>query len=376
MLKVFSKNCWFAACIMAAAVCTSASADRVKDIASVAGVRSNQLIGYGLVVGLDGTGDQTTQTQFTVQSLRNLLSQLGVVIPPNINPQLKNVAAVMVHADLPPFAKSGQNIDVTVSSVGNAQSLRGGSLLMTPLKGADGQVYAVAQGSLVVGGFGAEGADGSRITVNIPSSGRIPNGASVERSVATPFTQGNELVLNLHQHDFTTAQRLSNVINNRFGPGTAAPLDGSSIKVNTPVDLAQKVAFFAEVENLEFTPGQAAARIVVNARTGTIVMGRGVQILPAAVAHGNLSVTVSESFDASQPEPFSDGETVVLPASEIAITQEQARVFAIGAEGTGVASVDEVVRAINQVGAAPGDLIAILEALKQAGALRGELVVI
>ncbi|MCV6605287.1 MAG: flagellar basal body P-ring protein FlgI [Porticoccaceae bacterium] len=353
-----------------------AVADRVKDIASVAGVRSNQLIGYGLVVGLDGTGDQTTQTQFTVQSLRNLLSQLGVVIPPNINPQLKNVAAVMVHADLPPFAKNGQNIDVTVSSVGNAQSLRGGSLLMTPLKGADGQVYAVAQGSLVVGGFGAEGADGSRVTINIPSSGRIPNGATVERSVVTPFANGSELVLNLHQHDFTTAQRLSNVINQRFGPGTASPMDGSSIKVNTPVDMAQKVAFFAEVENLEFTPGQAAARIVVNARTGTIVMGSGVQILPAAVAHGNLSVTISESIDVSQPGPFSDGETAITPASDIAITQEEARVFAIGADGKGVASVEEVVRAINQVGAAPGDLMAILEALKQAGALRGELVVI
>ncbi|UTW46387.1 flagellar basal body P-ring protein FlgI [bacterium SCSIO 12696] len=366
---------WFAV-LLAGALSLPALADRVKDIASVAGVRSNQLIGYGLVVGLDGTGDQTTQTQFTVQSFRNLLSQLGVVIPPNINPQLKNVAAVMVHADLPPFAKSGQMIDVTVSSVGNAQSLRGGSLLMTPLKGADGQVYAVAQGSLVVGGFGAEGADGSRVTVNIPSSGRIPNGASVERTVPTPFANSNQLVLNLHQHDFTTAQRLSEVINRNFGPGTAAPLDGSSIKVNTPVDMAQKVAFFAEVENLEFTPGQAAARIVVNARTGTIVMGSGVQILPAAVAHGNLSVTISESIDVSQPGPFSDGETLAVPNTDIAITEEQARVFAIGADGKGATSVEEIVRAINQVGAAPGDLMAILEALKQAGALRGELVVI
>ena len=355
-------------------LCPVAQAERIKDVANFAGVRSNQLIGYGLVVGLDGTGDQTTQTQFTVQSLKSMLAQLGVVIPPNINPQLKNVAAVIVHADLPPFAKVGQNIDVTVSSIGNAQSLRGGSLLMTPLKGANGQVYAMAQGSLVVGGFGAEGSDGSRVTVNVPSAGRIPSGATVERAIGSPFSLGNQLVLNLHRHDFTTVQQLSNRVNDFFGAGTAKPLDGASIQVTTPVDLAQKVAFVAELENLRFTPGQAPARIVVNARTGTIVIGSGVQIMPAAVAHGNLSVTVSESLNVSQPTPFSEGgETVVTPDSQVDIVEEQARVFAIA---EGVTSVDEIVRAINRVGAAPGDLIAILEALKQAGALRGELVVI
>ncbi|WIO73458.1 flagellar basal body P-ring protein FlgI [Porticoccaceae bacterium LTM1] len=351
----------------------SAAAERIKDIAGIEGVRNNQLIGYGLVVGLDGTGDQTTQTQFTVQSFKNMLAQLGVVIPPGVTPQLKNVAAVMVHADLPAFARPGQNIDVTVSSIGNAKSLRGGSLLMTPLKGANGQVYAMAQGSLVVSGFGAEGADGSQVSVNISSAGRIPNGATVERSVPSPFTSGNELVLNLHQPDFTTARRLAETVNGMFGPGVASPIDGGSIKVRTPVDLAQKVAFVSELENLNFEPGNAAARVVVNARTGTIVIGSEVHILPAAVAHGSLTVSVSETPDVSQPEPFARrGETVAFSDSDIDIQQEEARMFTIKPGVT----LDELVSAINRVGAAPGDLMAILEALKQAGALRGELVVI
>ncbi len=350
----------------------SASAERIKDLAHVAGVRSNQLVGYGLVVGLDGTGDQSSQTPYTVQSLRSMLTQLGVSIPPGVNPQPKNVAAVMVSATLPPFAKPGQAIDITVSSVGNAKSLRGGTLLMTPLKGADGQVYAVAQGNLVVGGFGAEGSDGSSITVNIPSVGRIPNGAMVERGVPTPFAEGNTVVLNLHSPDFTTATRLAESINEAIGPGTASPLDGSSVRVNAPTDPAQRVSYVALLEGLEVTPGDAPAKVIVNSRTGTVVIGQHVTVQPAAVSHGSLIVTISEDPQVSQPAPFSRGETVVTPSSDVEIAQEDSRMFLFE---PGV-SLDTIVRAVNQVGAAPGDLMAILEALKEAGALRAELIVI
>lgn len=348
-------------------------AERIKDVASVAGVRSNQLIGYGLVVGLDGSGDQTTQTKFTVQSLRNLLTQLGVVIPPGTDPQLKNVAAVAIHAELPPFAKPGQMIDVTVSSIGNAKSLRGGSLLMSPLKGADGQVYAVAQGNLVVSGFGAEGADGSKVTVNVPSAGSIPNGATVERMVPSSFTSGGDIVLNLHRSDFTTAKRLADTVNNMFGPGIASPADGASIRVKAPVDMAQKVAFLSELENLRFDPGNAPAKVVINARTGTIVIGSEVRLMPAAVAHGSLTVSITENPQVSQPGPFARaGNTEVTQNSGVNIDQDSARMFVINPGVT----LDEIVRAVNQVGAAPGDLMAILEALKKAGALRAEMVVI
>ena len=346
--------------------------ERVKDLASVAGVRNNQLVGYGLVVGLDGTGDPTTQAPFTVQSLKNMLGQLGVTVPPNVNPQLRNVAAVMIHEDLPPFAKPGQTIDITVSSIGNATSLRGGSLLMTPLKGADGQTYAIAQGNLVVGGFGAEGRDGSRITVNVPSVGRIPNGATVEREVPTAFAQGDSVMLNLHQPDFTTANRLSDVINDTMGPGTARPVDGSTVRVSAPVDPGQRVAFVSMLENLTVQPGAPAAKVIVNSRTGTVVIGSNVQVMPAAVTHGSLTVTISEAFDVSQPAPLGRGQTVVTPRSEVEIAEEANPMFLFGPGVT----LDEIVRAVNQVGAAPGDLVAILEALRQAGALRAQLIVI
>ena len=359
----------FLAALLAAA---PAAADRIKDLVSIAGVRSNQLVGYGLVVGLNGTGDRTTQTPFTVQSLRSMLSQFGVQIPPNLNPQLKNVAAVTVHADLPPFAKPGQTIDVTVSSLGNAKSLRGGSLLMTPLKGADGQVYAVAQGNLVVGGFGAETEDGSRVTVNIPSSGRIPNGATVERAVPSGFPASGPLVLNLHRPDFTTAKRMADTINAAFGEDLARPLDGASLRVQAPAEPARRVAFMALLENLTLEPGEARARVVVNSRTGTIVIGAHVRVMPAAVSHGSLTVTIRREPVISQPGPLSSGETVVESKSEITVSEEGSRMFLFKA---GV-SLDTIVRAVNQVGAAPGDLVAILEALKQAGALRAELVVI
>lgn len=348
-------------------------AERIKDLTSVAGVRSNQLIGYGLVVGLDGTGDQTTQTRFTVQSLKSMLAKLGVTIPANVNPQLKNVAAVMVHANLPAFSKPGQTIDVTVSSLGNAKSLRGGSLLMTPLKGADGQTYALAQGNLVVSGFGAEGADGSSVTVNIPSAGRIPNGATVERSVASPFAQQNVLVMNLNTPDFTTATRVTNRINEALGKGIARTLDGTSIEIKAPNDLSEKVAFVSMVENLQVNPAAAPARVIINSRTGTVVIGNEVRLERAAVAHGNLTVTVSESLNVSQPAPFArKGETVVVPDSEVSVEEDKNRMFLLESGTT----LKDLVSAVNRVGVAPGDLVAILEALEQAGALRAELIVI
>jgi len=346
-----------------------AQAERVKDLASIAGVRSNQLIGYGLVVGLDGSGDKT---KFTGQSLRNFLVEMGINIPPGTDPKSKNVAAVSVHADLPPFVKPGQTIDVTVSSLGDAKSLRGGSLLMTPLKGADGNIYAMAQGNLVVGGFGADAGDGSRVTVNIPSAGRVPNGATVERAVKNAFNVGDHLVLNLHRPDFTTASRLTDAINHTLGKGTANSVDASSIRVNAPRDPSQRVPFLSLVENLELSPGEAPARVVVNSRSGTVVIGQHVRVTPAAVTHGNLSVTISANPEVSQPNPLSQGQTMVTPNYDIEISEEDSRMFVFD---PGV-SLDEIVRAVNQVGAAPGDLVAILEALKQAGALRAELVVI
>jgi flagellar P-ring protein precursor FlgI len=347
-------------------------AERVKDLAAVAGVRPNQLVGYGIVVGLDGTGDQTSQAPFTVRSILNMLARFGVTLPPNVNPQLKNVAAVTVHADLPPFAKPGQRIDVTVSSIGNAKSLRGGSLIMTPLLGADGEVYAMAQGNLIVSGFGVEGRDGSRIAVNVPSAGRVPNGATVEREVPSDFATAPLVTLNLHTPDFMTATRVASGINALLGPGAAVAQDAVSVQVQAPADPTQRIAFVAQLQDLEIDPGQGPARVIVNSRTGTVVIGSNVRVLPAAVAHGSLSVTITERFDTSQPEAFARGETVVTPRSDIEVSEGAGRMFKFDA---GV-NLDEIVRAVNQVGAAPGDLVAILQALKEAGALRAELIVI
>ena len=351
---------------------SSAQAERIKDLASVAGVRSNQLVGYGLVVGLDGTGDQTSQAPFTVQSMKSMLAQFGVAIPPGVNPQLKNVAAVSVSAELPPFAKPGQAIDVTVSSLANAKSLRGGTLLMTPLKGANGEVYALAQGNLVVGGFGAGGSDGSKITVNIPSVGRIPNGASVERPAPTTLGGEDSVVLNLHNSDFTTAKRVADAVNDTLGEGMAFPLDATSIAVHAPSDRAQRVSFVSVLENLTLEPGSAAAKVIINSRTGTVVIGEHVRVTAAAVAHGSLTVTITEKREVSQPAPFSGGNTVVVPASDVSIAQESSRMFLFEPGVT----LSQIVRAVNQVGAAPGDLVAILEALREAGALRAELIVL
>ena len=347
-------------------------AERVKDIASVQGVRSNQLVGYGLVVGLDGSGDQTTQAPFTIQSIRNMLAEFGIVIPPGTNPQLKNVAAVSVQAELPAFAKPGQRIDVTVASIGNAKSLRGGSLLMTPLKGADGRVYAMAQGNLAVGGLGVSGRDGSRISINIPSAGRIPGGASVEREVPSDFAQNDVVQLNLNSPDFTTANRLAQAVDRRFGSGTAQARDAASVTIQAPAHAEDRVAFLASLENLDLEPGDAPARVIVNSRTGTVVINQEVRVSPAAVTHGSLTVTIREDFRVSQPEPFGQGRTTVTPDTGIEVSQANNRMF-LFAPGVGLA---EIVRAVNEVGAAPGDLVAILEALKEAGALHAELVVI
>ncbi|WP_409521510.1 flagellar basal body P-ring protein FlgI [Pseudomonas sp.] len=351
---------------------TVAHAERLKDIASIQGVRSNQLIGYGLVVGLSGTGDQTTQTPFTIQTFNNMLAQFGIKVPAGGNVQLKNVAAVSIHADLPAFAKPGQTIDVTISSIGNSKSLRGGSLLMTPLKGIDGNVYAVAQGNLVVGGFDAEGRDGSKITVNVPSAGRIPGGATVERPVPSGFDQGNSLTLNLNRSDFTTAKHIVDKINELLGPDVASAIDGGSVRVNAPLDPNQRVDYISILENLEVDPGQAVAKVIINSRTGTIVIGQNVKVSPAAVTHGSLTVTISEDPIVSQPNALAGGDTVVVPNSKIKAEQEAKPMFKFG-PGT---TLDEIVRAVNQVGAAPGDLMAILEALKQAGALQADLIVI
>jgi flagellar P-ring protein precursor FlgI len=362
----------FASVMVFLAGLPTVQAERIKDLVGIQGVRTNQLLGYGLVVGLDGSGDKVNASPFTEQSLRSMLNQLGIVVPPGQRLNPKNVAAVTVHADLPPFAKPGQTIDVTVASIGDAKSLRGGSLLMTPMKGIDGQVYAIAQGNLVVGGLAAEGADGSRITVNIPSAGRIPGGATVERAVATPFGSQPTLTLNLHSGDFTTVQRVVDAINQAVGAGAAQPVDATSVSVNAPRDPAQRVSFVAMIENLEVKPAEAVARVIVNSRTGTVVINSMVRVSPAAVSHGTLTVTISENPEVSQPGPFSAGRTEVVQRSDVDVSQGGSPMFKFDA---GV-SLDEVVRAVNRVGAAPSDLVAILEALKQAGALKAELLVI
>jgi flagellar P-ring protein FlgI len=351
----------------------AARAERIKDMAQVQGVRTNQLIGYGLVVGLSGTGDQTSQAPFTVQSLTNMLAQLGVTVPANITPQLKNVAAVSVHAVLPAFAKPGQTIDITVNSIANAKSLRGGSLLVTPLHGLDGQIYAIAQGNLIVSGFGVEANDGSKLTVNVPSSGRVPNGATVERAVPTQIAQGDAIILNLNDPDFTTATRLVESLNKNVGPGFATMIDGGSIRVRAPTDITQRVAFLSQIENLQVEPASARARVIINSRTGTVVISSNVSVSPAAVSHGSLSVTIKEEQSVSQPAPFARvGTTEVVTNSTIKVDQGNNHMFLFkpGVE------LEQIVRAVNEVGAAPGDLVAILEALREAGALQAELVVI
>lgn len=349
--------------------CSMAQAQRLKDISTVAGVRTNQLVGYGLVVGLDGTGDKTS---FTSKTFRNLLNNFGVAIPAGTDPKSKNIAAVAISAELPPFSKPGQTIDITVSALGDAKSLRGGSLLMAPLKGADGKVYAVAQGNLVVSGFGVEGQDGSRLSLNVPSVGRIPGGATVERTVPNAFDQGDSLVLNLNHADFTTARRVADKINNMLGPDTASAMDATSIRVRAPRDPSQRVSYLSVLENINVEPGKEVAKVVINSRTGTIIIGENVRVSPVAITHGGLTVSISEKPKVSQPNALSQGQTVITPRTGIQVDKGSGHMFEFN-PGT---SLQDIVQAVNEVGAAPGDLMSILEALKQSGALQADLVVI
>jgi flagellar P-ring protein precursor FlgI len=361
-----------------------AHAERLKDLVSIQGVRDNPLIGYGLVVGLDGTGDQTTQTPFTTQTLANMLANLGISInnaqanagsgsgsSSLSNIQLKNVAAVMVTATLPPFARPGEAIDVTVSSLGNAKSLRGGTLLLTPLKGADGQVYALAQGNMAVGGAGAS-ANGSKVQVNQLAAGRIAGGALVERAVQTSISQAGTMQLELNDMDYDTTQRITAAVNNAFGFGTAVALDGRTIQLRAPADPAQQVAFLAQLQNLDVRPAQAAAKVILNARTGSIVMNQMVTLQNCAVAHGNLSVVVNTTPVVSQPGAFSNGQTVVAQQSQIQLKQENGALKLVSAG----ANLADVVKALNALGATPADLMSILQAMKAAGALRADLEII
>jgi len=350
---------------------TPAQATRIKEVAAVQGVRSNQLVGYGLVIGLDGTGDQTTQAPFTTQGLQSMLQQLGVTLPAGTTMQLKNVAAVIVTASLPAFAQPGQAIDIDVSSVANAKSLRGGTLVATPLKGADGQVYAIAQGNLIVGGAGAA-AGGSKVTINHLSAGRIPEGATVERAVPTPLSQGDSLELDLNSADFATARAVANAINANKGAGVARAIDGRVIKVRAPTDSGARVDFLADLENLDINLAAPAAKIVMNARTGSIVMNQAVTLAPCAVAHGSLSVTINSNPQVSQPAPNSGGQTVVTDKTDIAISSQSGSLVNMPA-GTRLA---DVVKALNALGATPQDLLAILQAMKASGALTADIEVI
>ncbi|MCE1241875.1 flagellar basal body P-ring protein FlgI [Oryzomicrobium sp.] len=364
-----SRISFLALAVFAAAA--PAHAERIKDLATVQGVRNNQLLGYGLVVGLDGSGDQTTQTPFTVQSLTNLLSQLGVNLPTTGQPpQLRNVAAVMVTANLPPYAKAGQQIDVTVSSMGNAKSLRGGTLLMTPLKGADGQVYAMAQGSLAVGGVGAS-ASGSSAQINHLSAGRIPAGATVEREVPSAVGQGGYIHYELNTADFDTARRIVDAINREVGP-VAQAVDGRQIRVSAPDDPNARIAFLGRIENLDVKPAMLPAKVIVNSRTGSVVMNQTVRIDPCAVAHGNLSVVIGTQNSVSQPNAFSQGQTAGVSNSDVQIKQDGTALINL----KGGANLADVVKALNTLGAKPQDMLAILQAMKVAGALRAELEII
>lgn len=347
-----------------------AQAERLKDITSIQGVRSNQLIGYGLVVGLDGTGDQTTQTPFTVQSIISMMQQMGVNLPPGTNLQLKNVASVMVTSSLPAFAQPGQTLDITVSSIGNAKSLRGGTLLMTPLKGADGQIYAIAQGNLVVGGVGAS-ANGTQTQINHLSVGRISEGATVERALPNPIAQSGSVNLELKESDFSTASMVVDAINRRFGQNTAFAEDGRVIKVRTPENTS-RVAFLASLESISVTPSATPAKIILNARTGSVVMNKAVTLDSCAVSHGNLSVVINTAPVISQPGAFSDGTTVSTAVSQVDITKEPGKVLKLNSG----ANLSDVVKALNAIGATPQDLLAILQAMKAAGALRAELEII
>jgi flagellar P-ring protein precursor FlgI len=366
---------WAALCagLLVFATALPAHALRVKEVAAVQGVRSNQLTGYGLVVGLDGTGDQTTQMPYTTQAMQNYLQQMGISLPAGTSSQLqlKNVAAVVVTAQLPAFAQPGQQIDATVSSMGNAKSLKGGLLMMTPLRGADGEIYALAQGNVVISGAGAA-SGGSKVQINHLSAGRIPQGAQVERSVPTPLNDGPFITLDLNASDFQTARGVADAINQRMGAGRATALNGRTVQVAAPVEPGARVAFIAQLEELPLEAIAPAAKVVINARTGSVVLNQAVTLGPCAIAHGNLSITISSTPVISQPAPFSKGETVVAQQSSIKINQEPGAIIQVPPSP----QLADVVRALNALGATPGDLLAILQAIKAAGALNAELEVI
>ena len=362
----------FFLCLAAALlVANPAAAQRVKDLGAFQGIRTNQLTGYGVVVGLPGTGDDNLE--YTVQSMKGVASRFGLQLPAGVSPGLKNAAVVMITAELPAFAKPGQKLDITVSSMGKAKSLRGGTLILAPLQGADGQIYAMAQGNLAVGGLGAEGKDGSSVVVNIPSSGRIPEGATVERTVDTGFATSPTLTYNLARADFTTAQRVADAINLRLGQGRARAVDGVSVAVAAPMGADVRAELMSEIENLQVDAAEAAARVIVNARTGTVVINSAVRVSPAAVTHGKLTVRIEETQHVSQPAPFSKtGETKVTDQSAVGVDEEKHPMFLLE-PGPKLA---DVVKAVNAIGASPADLVAILEALKEAGALKAELIIL
>jgi flagellar P-ring protein precursor FlgI len=370
-VSLFGKSLRLAVCAVSLLLPFASHAERLKDLANVQGVRQNQLIGYGLVVGLDGSGDQTTQTPFTVQSIISMMQQMGVNLPQGTNLQLKNVAAVMVTTSLPAFSQPGQNLDITVSSMGNAKSLRGGTLLMTPLKGADGQIYAMAQGNVVVGGAGAA-ANGSKAQINQLSVGRISAGATVERAVATELGQGDTITLELKESDFSTASLVVDAVNKRFGAQTASALDGRVIRVRAPMGNDERVSFLGALESINVQPAQVAAKVIMNARTGSVVMNTAVTLDSCAISHGNLSITINTQPVISQPAPFSGGQTVVAQQSQIEINKDPGKVILL----KNSASLADVVKALNSIGATPQDLLAILQAMKASGSLRAELEII
>ena len=354
---------------LAALASVPASAERVRDIGAFEGLRSNQLTGYGVVVGLAGTGDDNLE--YLTEAMKGVSGRLGMQLPAGVSPGLKNAAAVIITADLPAFAKPGQRIDITVSTMGRAKSLRGGALILAPLYGADGQIYAMAQGNVAVGGLGVSGRDGSQLTVNVATVGRIPDGASVERPVATGFDQGTSLRFNLNQADFLTATRVRDAINYVY-PAAARIVDGVSIELALPAERDARAAMLANIEMLDVDPAPQRARVIVNSRTGTVVINQAVRLAPAAISHGKLTISISESPRIVQPEPFTDGVTAVEEASTISVEQASSRVALM----EGAASLNEIVDALNMLGVGAADLVVILESLKQAGALQAEMVVI
>lgn len=372
LAQCLNSTLWSVLLLAVAGAASPAHALRIKEIAAIQGVRSNQLSGYGLVVGLDGTGDQSTQMPFTAQAMANYLQQMGISLPLGASaPQLKNVATVIITAQLPAFAQPGQSIDIAVSSIGNAKSLKGGTLIAAPLRGADGEIYALAQGNVVVGGAGAS-AGGSKVQINHLSAGRIPGGAQVERSVPTPLNDGDTITLGLNAVDFQTARKVAQAINARSGPGTATALDGRTVQVNAPQDPGARVSFIADLEELPLPDSVPAAKVVINARTGSVVLNQAVTLGACAIAHGNLSIVINSTPIISQPNPLSQGQTVVAQKSDITINQQPGNVIQMPASP----QLADVVKALNSLGATPGDLLAILQAIKAAGALNAELEVI